>query len=102
MSNKTPFNIFDNIQNLAEPQEISNSFKNYFLNVATDIQSSVRYSKSIFHDFLPLYKINSFFLDPANETEAKNIIMALNTPKAIDPNSIPTKVLKLLIIDVSS
>ena len=38
-----PSNIFDNGQRLTEPQEIANAFRQYFVNVATDIQSSIRY-----------------------------------------------------------
>ena len=44
---------------------------------------------------------NPFFLNPTNEIEVKNIILSLNHSKAICPNSIPTKILKLLI-NVSS
>ena len=79
-------------------------FNKYFVNLATNIESSIRYSKNNFHDFLPPppININSFFLNPTDEIEVKNIILSLNPSKAIGPNSIPTKILKLLINDVSS
>ena len=102
MPNVAPSNIFDNGRSLTEPQEIANAFNKYFVNVATDIQSSIRYSKNNFHDFLHPININSFFLNPTDEIEVKNIILSLNPSKAIGPNSIPTKILKLLINDVSS
>ena len=38
-----PSNIFDNGQRLTEPQEIANAFRQYFVNAATDTQSSIRY-----------------------------------------------------------
>ena len=41
-------------------------------------------------------------LNPTDEVEVKNIILSHNTSKAIGPNSVPTKILKLLINDVSS
>ena len=53
LPNVVPSNIFYNDQSLTEPQEIANAFNKYFLNVATDIQSSIRHSKNNFHDFLP-------------------------------------------------
>ena len=53
LSNIAPSTIFDNGQSLTEPQEIANTFNKYFVNVATDIQSSIRYSKNNFHDFSP-------------------------------------------------
>ena len=102
LPNVAPSNIFDNGRSLTEPQEIANAFNKYFVNVATDIQSSIRYSKNNFHDFLHPININSFFLNPTDEIEVKNIILSLNPSKAIGPNSIPTKILKLLINDVSS
>ena len=53
LSNVAPSSNFDNCQSLTEPQEIANAFNKYFVNVATDIQSSIKYSKNNFHDFLP-------------------------------------------------
>ena len=41
------------IMNLTEPQEKANAFNKYFVNVATDIKSCIRYSKDTFHGFLP-------------------------------------------------
>ena len=60
LPNATPSNIFDNGRILTEPQEIANDFNKYFVNVATDIQSSIRYSKNKFHDFLPQLILNIF------------------------------------------
>ena len=73
---------------LTELQGTANTFNKYFVNVATDIQSSIRYSKNNFHDFLPPININSFFLNPTDEIEVKNIILSLNPSKAIAPNGI--------------
>ena len=87
---------------LTELQGTANTFNKYFVNVATDIQSSIRYSKNNFHDFLHPININSFFLNPTDEIEVKSIIFPLNPSKAIGPNIIPTKTLKLLINYVSS
>ena len=97
LPNAAPSNIFDNGRILTEPQEIGNDFNKSFVNVVTDIQSSIRYSKNEFHDFLPPININYFFLNSADEIEVENIILSLNPSNAISPNSIPTKILKLLI-----
>ena len=37
---------------------------NILVNVATDTQSSIRYSENSFRDFLTLININSFFSTP--------------------------------------
>ena len=76
-------NIFDDGQSLSEPEETANAFNKYFINVATDIQSSIRCSKNNFHDFLLPINVNSFFLDLIFEIEVENIIMFLNSSKAI-------------------
>ena len=64
LSKVAPSNIFDNGWRLTEPQEIANAFNKYFVNVDTDIQSSSRYSKNNFHDFLTPVNINPFFRQP--------------------------------------
>ena len=100
LPNVAPSNIFCNGQSLTEPQKIANAFNRYFVNVATDIQSSIRYSKNNFHDFLTPININSFFMNPIDEIEVKNML-SLNFSKAIGPNSISTKIL-MVLINVSS
>ena len=50
----------------------------------------------------PQININYFILNPIDEIEVKNIIVSLNLSKAIGPNSIPTKIFKLLMKDLSS
>ena len=67
-----------------------------------NIQSSIRYSNKNFSDFLPNIDIDSFFVSPTDSTEVSNIISSLNPLKAIRPNSIPTKILKLLNKDISN
>ena len=62
---------FNNGRSLTEPQEIANAFNKYFVNVATDIQSSIRYSKNNFHDFLSPININSFFSTPLMKLKLK-------------------------------
>ena len=61
LSNIARSNVFDNDQSLTEPQEKSNAFSKYFVNVFSDIQSSFRYSKTDFHDSLPPINVNCFF-----------------------------------------
>ena len=38
----------------------------------------------------------SIFVSPTDKTEIENIISSLDSNKSVGPNSIPTKVLKLL------
>ena len=80
-------------------KKIANAFNKYFVNVATDIQSSIKYSKNDSHDFLRKINEISFFLNPTEEIKVKNIILSLHPLTAICPNNIPTKILKLLFIN---
>ena len=58
LSNVAPSNIFHNDRSSNEPQEIANAFNKYFINFATDIHSSIRYSKNNFKNFLHPININ--------------------------------------------
>ena len=45
---------------------------------------------------------NSFFLSSTNKNEISVIISSLNPNKSVGPNSVPTKILKLLKNEISS
>ena len=71
LPNVAPSNIFDNGRSLTEPQEIANAFNKYFVNVATGIQPSIKYSKNNFHDFLPRINITLFSSSPLMKLKLK-------------------------------
>ena len=86
---------------MTNPSDIAYAFSNYFAKVAMNIQSSVRFSKKKYYDYLPLLNIESFFLTSTDSTEVSNIIFSLNQNKSDGPNSIPIKIMKLLNKDIS-
>ena len=96
-----PTTITVNNETITNPSDISNPFSNYFAHVAIDIQSSIRFSKKKYYDYLPPIDIKSFFITPTDSTKASNIISSLNQDKSDGPNSIPIKILKLLNKDIS-
>ena len=71
LPNAAQSNIFDYGRSLTESQEIANAFNIHFANVATDIQSSIRYSKNNFHNFFPPININSFSSTPLMKLKSK-------------------------------
>ena len=81
---------------LTSPKDIADAFNNYFYIVTTGINSSIKYSRNKLFGFLPQININSFFINPTDKTEIKNMILSFDPLKSIGPNSIPTKILKLL------
>ena len=90
-----------NNETITNPSDIANAFNNYFAKVAINIQSSIRFSKKKYYDYLLPLNIESFFLTPTDSTEVSNIIFSLNQNKSDGPNSIPIKILKLLNKDIS-
>ena len=100
-SNHTfPTAITVNNETVTNPSDIANAFNNYFAKVSIDVQSSIRFSKKKYYDYLPPLNIESFFLTPTDSTEVSNIIFSLNQNKSDGPNSIPIKILKLLNKDI--
>ena len=57
---------------------------------------------NIFSGFLKNRSIISFFVSPTDKTEIENVIFSLDSNEPVGPNSIPTKILKLLQNDISS
>ena len=96
-----PSTITEGNNSFTNPKDIADAFDNYFSKVATGIQSSIKHSRNKFFDFLPQIDINSFFINSTDKNEIKNIL-SYDSLKSIGPNSIPTKILKLLSKDVST
>ena len=86
----------------AEPIEIANIFNNFFTSVAAKTKESIKYSHKHFSNFLKNRSDDSFFLSPTDKYEIINIISSLDPNKSTGPNSIPTKILKLLKNDISA
>ena len=91
-----PTAITVNNETITNPTGIANAFNNHFAKAAIDIQSSIRFSKKKYYDYLPPLNIESFFITLTDSAEVSNIISSLNQDKSNGPNSIPIKILKLL------
>ena len=59
-------------------------------------EHSISFSHKHFSDYLKNRSTISFFVNPTDKTEIENVISSLDSNKSVGPNSIPTKVLKLL------
>ena len=57
---------------------------------------------NIFQIFLKIDIIFPFFVSPTDKKEIESVISSLDSNKLVGPNSIPTKILKLLKNDISS
>ena len=96
-----PFAVIENTITLTKCEEIVIEFKKYFINISSTIQSVIKFSKKKFHSFLPDIEFNYFFKKLVDKTEIQNIL-CLTPVKGADPNSIPTKILKLLSNNTSN
>ena len=66
------------------------------------IEQSLYFAKVDVDIYLPSLNIESFFKTPADSTEFCNIISSLNLDNSDGPNSILTRILKLLNKDILS
>lgn len=86
--------INDTIEN--NPLNIANCFNNYFGNIASKTKAKIRPIEKPFSEYLGTPNQSSLFLSPTNASEIGKIICSLQDDKAHGPNSILTKLLKLV------
>ena len=79
--------------------EIANFFNNYF-SIASQNKVNIKYSHKYFSDFLKNRAQSSFF-SPTDKNEIALIMSSLDSTKSVGPNSLPTKILKLIKNDIS-
>ena len=80
---------------LTAPKDIANSFNNFFCSVAPNIQSKINLAYKSFNHFLKNPCSESFFIRPCTNKEIIDIISDFSCNKAIGPNNIPIKIMKL-------
>ena len=85
----------------SDPLKIANVFKNYFSSIGEKTQSKIRLSKKTSDD-LHSDNLNCVFITHTNSEEVISIISSVSDNKSSGPNSIPTRILKLLKKDIST
>ena len=60
-----------------KPEDNSNVFNKYFINMSSMIQSTIKFSKNKFHDFISNININSFFIKPVDKTDSKLFCLSI-------------------------
>ena len=81
---------------------IVNIFNDYFSSIAEKTKANIKFSNRSFQDFLHHPKEESLFITPTDAHEVNLIISWLNSDKSTGPNSLPTKILKLLKNEIST
>ena len=86
---------------VTDPLHIANIFDDYFSSTAEKTKANIKFSNKSFQDFLHHPNEQSIFITPTDAHEV-NIISSLNSDKSTGPNSLPTKILKLLKNEIST
>ena len=86
----------------SDPFRIANVFNNYFSSIGEKVQSKIRFSNKTYTDYLHVDNLNSFFITPTDSEGVISIISSLSDNRSSGPNSILTKILKLLKKDIST
>ena len=81
---------------VTDPLHIANIFNDYFSSIAEKTKAKINFSNKSFQDFLHHPNEESLFITPTDAHEVNLIISSLNSDKLTGPNSLPTKILKLL------
>ena len=81
--------------------KIANFFNNYFSSIGEKTQSKVMFSNKNYTDYLYGENFDLIFIMPTDSEDGVSIISSLSDNKSSGPNSIPSKILKLLKKDIS-
>ena len=100
-SNDSPKIISLEEHTVTDPRTIANTFNDFFCLVVTGVQSEVPFSYKTFFKYLPPPSQDSFFISPRTKEEIIEIISNFKPRKSAGPNSIPTKILRLLTENIS-
>ena len=87
---------------VTDPLHIANIFNYYFSSITEKSKANVKFSNKSFQDFLHHPNEESLFITPADAHEKKLNNILLNSDKSTGPNSLPTKILKLLKNKIST
>ena len=73
---------------------IAEIFNNFFVNVGSNLASRIPKGKRPFKTYLRKIAVNSFFINPVQESEIEKLISNLNKNKSLGPRSVPIKILQ--------
>ena len=101
-----PTCISSNDNLISCPKEISNKFNEYFSNIAGDILKGRKYEgyKEGYGDYMsymPDPEPDSIFLHAVSSEDIFNIIMKFDDNKGTGPCSIPSKILKMISLEIA-
>ena len=85
----------------SDPLVTSETFNNFFSTVASDIRAKIPPTSHHFSEWLKNSNENSIFLRPTSPNEIKSILQSFKKNKASGPNSIPQRILNVIVDELS-
>lgn len=98
---KAPISLLIDDNLTSNASKVADSMNTFFNSVASSIRQNLHAPPVNFKSFLKNPIPNSFFIRPTSPIEVQNLINSLSNSKSTGPHSIPVKILKLLIQDIS-
>ena len=99
--NDTPSNIRNDEKYIHGPIAIANTFNSFITSIAETVQAKIKFSNKSFRSFLSTKNNGSFRITATDKEEICKIISSVNINKSCGPNSIPTKILRLVQDQIS-
>ena len=100
-NNDTPSIIRNGGKYIYDPIAIANTFNNFSTSIVGTVQSKIKFSNKSFRSFLSTKNNGSFRITATDKEEICKIISSVNINKSCGPNSIPTKILRLVQDQIS-
>ena len=94
-SDKSISSLLTDSEMITSAKEISNHFNNFFTSVAKKINKNIVKPKQTHLSYLGPENNNTIFLSPTLPEDIEDLISSMKKNKAIGPNSVPIKILKL-------
>ena len=86
---------------ISDPNQIADCFNDFFTTIADNIRRKIPPTRRHFSSFMKKPNPKSFFVSPVSKEEVIEVINSFSPSKSTGPNSIPIKILKLLVQDIS-
>ena len=77
-------------------------FNNYFTSIGKNFQETIPPTRKDYAQYLKTLSKSNFSIKPIKPDEICDIIKTLKNSKSTDPNSIPTKILKIIKKSIST
>ena len=100
--NSKPISLRINDSITSDPNLVANSFNSFFSSIADNIRSKIPNCDKHYTSFLNQPNLNSIFLSPVTSEQVAQLISSMPVSKSSGPNSIPTKILKVVSTEISS